>query len=145
MTPKCASHWVTWRPTMHRASLLPKTQQHAGNSRSPPQRTRHDHECPVRQRLKPLLPAGPQEKYYSEKLGLTRKDAAKRRAVVEEYIRGLHWVLEYYYRCRLAACLCSKCFGQSNLGSALGLGFRVKPPCSAATVLGIGLVADAVA
>ena len=40
----------------------------------------------------------PQEKYYSEKLGLMQKDGAKRRAVVEEYIRGLHWVLEYYYR-----------------------------------------------
>ena len=40
-----------------------------------------------------------QEKYYSEKLGITQEDVAERRAVVDEYIRGLHWVLEYYYRC----------------------------------------------
>ena len=47
-----------------------------------------------------LLNAAPavQEKYYSEKLGLSPEDGTGRRAVVEEYVRGLHWVLEYYYR-----------------------------------------------
>ena len=39
-----------------------------------------------------------QEKYYSEKLGLSGGNGAEQRAVVEEYVRGLHWVLEYYYR-----------------------------------------------
>jgi len=40
----------------------------------------------------------PQEKYYGEKLELRRDDAAARRAVAAEYVRGLRWVLEYYYR-----------------------------------------------
>jgi len=35
------------------------------------------------------------ERWYSEKLGL-RPD--ERRVVVQHYIEGLHWVLEYYYR-----------------------------------------------
>ena len=39
-----------------------------------------------------------QDKYYSEKLELRRDDAAARRAVAAEYVRGLRWVLEYYYR-----------------------------------------------
>eukprot|EP00983_Pelagomonas_calceolata_P107560 1159358-Pelagomonas_calceolata.AAC.5 len=39
--------------------------------------------------------AGLQERWYSEKLGL-RPD--ERRVVVQHYIEGLHWVLEYYYR-----------------------------------------------
>ena len=41
-----------------------------------------------------------QDKYYTEKLELRRDDAAARRAVAAEYVRGLHWVLEYYYRCK---------------------------------------------
>ena len=47
-----------------------------------------------------LLNAPPamQERYYSEKLGLSAEDGAGRRAVAEEYVRGLHWMLEYYYR-----------------------------------------------
>jgi 5'-3' exoribonuclease 1 len=36
------------------------------------------------------------ERYYREKLGA--KDPAARRQVVEHYVQGLHWVLEYYYR-----------------------------------------------
>ena len=39
-----------------------------------------------------------QNKYYSEKLGLHRSDAAARQDVVGSFIEGLQWVLEYYYR-----------------------------------------------
>ena len=39
-----------------------------------------------------------QSKYYSEKLGLHKNDAAARREVAGSFIEGLHWVLEYYYR-----------------------------------------------
>jgi 5'-3' exonuclease len=37
-----------------------------------------------------------QERYYSEKLGI--KDQRGRREVVESYLAGLLWVLDYYYR-----------------------------------------------
>ncbi|KAA6417737.1 MAG: 5 -3 exoribonuclease 1, partial [Trebouxia sp. A1-2] len=37
-------------------------------------------------------------KYYSEKLGIHKHDAAGRRRVAACFIEGLHWVLEYYYR-----------------------------------------------
>ncbi|KAG2447716.1 hypothetical protein HYH02_007176 [Chlamydomonas schloesseri] len=36
------------------------------------------------------------DRYYNEKLHA--RTAAERRQVVEHYIAGLHWVLEYYYR-----------------------------------------------
>ena len=39
-----------------------------------------------------------QSKYYSEKLGLHKDDAAARQKVAGSFIEGLHWVLEYYYR-----------------------------------------------
>ena len=39
-----------------------------------------------------------QSKYYSEKLGIHKHDAAGRRRVASSFIEGLHWVLEYYYR-----------------------------------------------
>lgn len=39
-----------------------------------------------------------QSKYYSEKLGIHKHDAAGRRRVAACFIEGLHWVLEYYYR-----------------------------------------------
>ncbi|GAB4816899.1 hypothetical protein N2152v2_003945 [Parachlorella kessleri] len=35
-------------------------------------------------------------RYYRDKMGLSTE--AERRRVVEAYIEGLHWVLEYYYR-----------------------------------------------
>ncbi|DBA92644.1 TPA: hypothetical protein ACH3X1_002861 [Trebouxia sp. C0004] len=37
-------------------------------------------------------------KYYSDKLGIHKHDAASRRRVAACFIEGLHWVLEYYYR-----------------------------------------------
>jgi Xrn1 helical domain len=40
-----------------------------------------------------------QDKYYSDKLEIKRGDAAGRRRVVDAFVEGLHWVLEYYYRC----------------------------------------------
>ena len=40
-----------------------------------------------------------QEKYYAEKLEIKRGDDAGRRRVVDAFVEGLHWVLEYYYRC----------------------------------------------
>ncbi len=39
-----------------------------------------------------------QSKYYSEKLGIHKHDAAARRSVAASFIEGLLWVLEYYYR-----------------------------------------------
>ena len=39
-----------------------------------------------------------QSKYYSEKLGIAKHDAAAHRRVAACFIEGLHWVLEYYYR-----------------------------------------------
>ena len=39
-----------------------------------------------------------QSKYYTEKLGIHKHDAAGRRRVAASFIEGLHWVLEYYYR-----------------------------------------------
>ena len=41
-----------------------------------------------------------QEKYYAEKLEIKRGDDAGRRRVVDAFVEGLHWVLEYYYRCK---------------------------------------------
>lgn len=38
-----------------------------------------------------------QERWYQEKLGTTSPEGM--RAVTEAYLQGLHWVLEYYYRC----------------------------------------------
>jgi hypothetical protein len=48
--------------------------------------------------LTACLPAAvlPQDRWYREKLGVP---PSGRRQVVEAYIQGLHWVLEYYYRC----------------------------------------------
>lgn len=43
----------------------------------------------------PSLPVAAQDRWYGEKLGV---GPARRRSVVEAYISGLHWVLEYYYR-----------------------------------------------
>ena len=40
----------------------------------------------------------PQAKYYHEKLGVHKHDLAGRHKVVQSFIEGLHWVLEYYYR-----------------------------------------------
>jgi 5'-3' exoribonuclease 1 len=34
-------------------------------------------------------------RYYREKLEMPD---GRRRAVTEQYIKGLHWVLQYYYR-----------------------------------------------
>ena len=45
-----------------------------------------------------LAGGGPQDKYYLDKLGVSRADAEERRRVVACYVEGLHWVLEYYYR-----------------------------------------------
>lgn len=39
-----------------------------------------------------------QDRYYREKLGMHRLQPDSKRAVVQSYIEGLHWVLEYYYR-----------------------------------------------
>ena len=39
-----------------------------------------------------------QDRYYREKLAINPSDPAAKRAAVEAYIQGLHWVLEYYYR-----------------------------------------------
>jgi hypothetical protein len=55
----------------------------------------HSHQswtCP------PPCPPAPalQERYYNDKLHVA--SAAGRRRVVDSYIEGLHWVLEYYYR-----------------------------------------------
>jgi Xrn1 helical domain len=44
-----------------------------------------------------------QEKYYVDKLEIKRGDGAGRRRVVDAFVEGLHWVLEYYYRCATAA------------------------------------------
>ena len=41
------------------------------------------------------MPPQIQDRWYSEKLGLQPE---QRRIVVQHYIEGLHWVLEYYYR-----------------------------------------------
>eukprot|EP00891_Asterochloris_glomerata_P000605 jgi/Astpho2/605/Aster-x0026 len=38
------------------------------------------------------------DRYYREKLGMHRLQPESKRAVVQSYIEGLHWVLEYYYR-----------------------------------------------
>ena len=43
-----------------------------------------------------MLLRGPQDRYYTEKLHA--HTAEEWRQVVEHYIAGLHWVLEYYYR-----------------------------------------------
>lgn len=37
------------------------------------------------------------QRYYTTKLGVANDEAGRRR-VVEAYVQGLHWVLEYYYR-----------------------------------------------
>lgn len=39
-----------------------------------------------------------QERYYREKLHMSHIDPAARRALVQAYITGLDWVLQYYYR-----------------------------------------------
>lgn len=36
-----------------------------------------------------------QHRYYREKLEIPD---GQRRGVTDEYIKGLHWVLQYYYR-----------------------------------------------
>lgn len=43
----------------------------------------------------PKKPARAQNRWYSEKLGLPEDE---RRQVVQHYLEGLLWVLEYYYR-----------------------------------------------
>jgi 5'-3' exoribonuclease 1 len=40
----------------------------------------------------------PQAKYYTEKLELPDASPRWTSEVVHHYIRGLHWVLQYYYR-----------------------------------------------
>jgi 5'-3' exoribonuclease 1 len=37
-----------------------------------------------------------QDRYYNDKLHAHSDE--ERREVVEHYVAGLHWVLEYYYR-----------------------------------------------
>lgn len=39
-----------------------------------------------------------QDRLYTEKLGVPAGSISGRRDVVEHYLTGLHWVLEYYYR-----------------------------------------------
>lgn len=39
-----------------------------------------------------------QDRHYQEKLKIAAGDLSGRRAVVEAYLSGIHWVLEYYYR-----------------------------------------------
>jgi hypothetical protein len=69
-----------------------------------------------------------QDRWYREKLGVP---ASGRRQVVEAYIQGLHWVLEYYYRwvcvrgegggmSALAHVVCATS-ERAPLGKALGL------------------------
>jgi hypothetical protein len=50
----------------------------------------------------------PQERYYKEKLEMPDASAASTSAVVEHYIRGLHWVLQYYYRSALVPAVAEK-------------------------------------
>ncbi|BDA46451.1 5'-3' exoribonuclease 1 [Coccomyxa sp. Obi] len=38
------------------------------------------------------------DRYYGDKLGINPKDQLARRRVVEHFIQGINWVLEYYYR-----------------------------------------------
>ncbi len=45
-----------------------------------------------------------QDKYYADKMEIKRGDAATRRRVVDAFVEGLHWVLEYYYRYSWIAC-----------------------------------------
>lgn len=40
----------------------------------------------------------PQSKYYTDKLELPDASSRWTSVVVGHYIRGLHWVLQYYYR-----------------------------------------------
>ena len=42
--------------------------------------------------------AGWRERYYELKLGIAPADAARRRAVCASYVKGLCWVLRYYYQ-----------------------------------------------
>ena len=42
--------------------------------------------------------AGWRERYYQHKLGIAPSDANARRALCLEYVRGLCWVLRYYYQ-----------------------------------------------
>lgn len=39
-----------------------------------------------------------QERYYREKLEVRDASPASTCTVVHHYIRGLHWVLQYYYK-----------------------------------------------
>lgn len=43
-------------------------------------------------------PVALQERYYREKLHISHADAAGLRSLVQHYIEGLEWVLQYYYR-----------------------------------------------
>lgn len=46
----------------------------------------------------PLMVLHLQERYYKEKLEVPDASPQSTRGVVGHYIKGLHWVLEYYYR-----------------------------------------------
>ena len=52
-----------------------------------------EQEDPVR-----LGEPGWKDRYYQHKLGIAITDDQKRREVAAEYVRGLCWVLRYYYQ-----------------------------------------------
>lgn len=56
-----------------------------------------------------------QEKYYAEKLEIRRGNDAGRRRVVDAFVEGLHWVLEYYYRCAALAPWLMQTYGRQPL------------------------------
>lgn len=39
-----------------------------------------------------------QEKYYLDKVDVHPRDKGAKKCLVDVYVQGLHWVLEYYYR-----------------------------------------------